>query len=74
LHPLAITYGMEKKLERAAGSKDVFIELTEGEATKSGPKGNEPSSEELETIVKDAGFTPGEISFSDKPLKPKEDI
>jgi len=34
---------MEKKLERVAGSKDVFIELTEGEATKSGPKGKEPS-------------------------------
>jgi copper chaperone CopZ len=66
-------YGLEKKLKQVEGSKDVFIELVEGEATMSVPKGKEPSREELETIVKDAGFTPREITFSDKPFKTKED-
>ncbi|HDY68801.1 MAG TPA: copper chaperone [Candidatus Scalindua sp.] len=66
-------YGLEKKLKQVAGSKDVFIKLAEGEATMSVPKGKEPTKEELETIVKDAGFTPREITFSDKPFKTKED-
>jgi mercuric ion binding protein len=66
-------YGMEKKLKQVAGSKDVFIELAEGEATMSVPKGKEPTKEELETIVKDAGFTPREVTFSNKPFKTEED-
>jgi len=66
-------YGLEKKLKKVTGSKDVIIELTEGEATLNVPKDQQPAKEELETIVKDAGFTPREISFSDKPFKTNED-
>ena len=64
---------MEKKLKEVAGSKDVFIKLSEGEATMNVPKGKEPKKEELEIIIQDAGFTPREITFSDKAFNPKED-
>ena len=66
-------YGLEKKLKHVAGSEDVFISLAEGQATITVTKGKEPTKAELETIVKDAGFTPREIIFSDKPFKTKED-
>jgi len=66
-------YGMVKKLKQIAGSKDVFIKLTEGEATMSVPAGKEPSTEEMEAIVKDAGFSAKEIIFSDKPFKTEAD-
>ena len=64
---------MEKKLKKIEGAKDVFIELAEGEATLNVPKEQQPTKKELETIVKDAGFTPREIIFSDKPFKTKKD-
>lgn len=66
-------YGMEKKLKEVAGSKDVYIKLSEGEATMNVPKGKEPTKEDLETIIKNAGFTPREITFSDKAMNSKED-
>ena len=65
-------YGLEKKLKKVTGSKDIIIELTAGEATLNVPKDEQPTKEELETIVKDAGFTPREITFSDNPFKTKE--
>jgi copper chaperone CopZ len=66
-------YGLEKKLKQLDGSEDVFIELEEGQATMSVPKSKEPTTEELEAIVKDAGFTPREISFSAQPFSTKKD-
>jgi len=66
-------YGLEKKLKKIAGSKDVFIQLEEGEATMSVPKDQKPTEEELRKIVKDAGFTPKEITFSKTPFKTKKD-
>ena len=65
-------YGLEKKLKQA-GSKDVLINLEEGEATMSVPKEQQPTEEELRKIVKDAGFTPKEIIFSKTPFKIKKD-
>ncbi|BAO55249.1 heavy-metal-associated domain-containing protein [Nonlabens marinus] len=65
-------YGLEKKLVQA-GSKDVLIELEEGEATMSVSKDQQPTEEELQKIVKDAGFTPKEITFSSTPFKMKKD-
>ena len=50
-----------------------LIKLSEGEATMNVPKGKEPKKEELEIIIQDAGFTPREITFSDKAFNPKED-
>lgn len=66
-------YGLEKKLKQVAGSENVFIKLIEGEATFNVLKDQQPTKEELETIVKDAGFTPRKIIFSDKPFKTNED-
>ena len=65
-------YGLEKKLKQA-GSKDVLINLEEGEATMSVPIDQQPTEEELRKIVKDAGFTPKEITFSKTPFKIKQD-
>jgi mercuric ion binding protein len=66
-------YGLEKKLKKVAGSENVLIELTEGEATMNVPKDQQPTKEELQKIVKDAGFTPKEIIFSKTPFKTKKD-
>ena len=66
-------YGLEKKLKKVSGSEDIFIALTVGEATMSVPKDQKPTEEELRKIVKDAGFTPREISFSETPFKTKKD-
>jgi copper chaperone CopZ len=61
-------YGLEKKLKKVKGSKDVFIELEAGVATFNVAKDKVPTQDELETIVKDAGFTPKEIDFSENPF------
>lgn len=37
------------------------------------PKDQQPTEEELQKIVKDAGFTPKEITFSKTPFKTKKD-
>ena len=66
-------YGLEKKLKNISESKDISIELTAGEATMSVPKGRQPTKEELEAVVKEAGFTSREITFSDEPFETKED-
>ena len=62
-------YGLEKKLKQVAGSEDIFIGLTEGEATMRVPKDQKPTEEQLRKIVKDAGFTPRTITFSKIPFK-----
>ncbi|MBL4756039.1 MAG: heavy-metal-associated domain-containing protein [Flavobacteriales bacterium] len=66
-------YGLEKKLKDISGSKDVSIELEAGEATLSVLKDQQPTKEEVEAVVNEAGFTPREITFSDKPFKVKDD-
>ncbi len=66
------TYGLEKKLKKIDGAKEVFIDLQAGEATFIVTKDKQPSKEKLEKIVKDAGFVPGKISFSEIKAK-KED-
>ena len=66
-------YGLEKKLKKVSGSENVLIAVTEGEATMSVPKHQKPTKDKLRKIVKDAGFTPREISFSEIPFKNKKD-
>ena len=51
----------------------MLIQLEEGEATMSVLKDQQPTEEELQKIVKDAGFTPKEITFSTTPFKIKND-
>ena len=65
-------YGLEKKLKKVDGAENVLIEITKGEATMNVPASKKPSVDELRKIIKNAGFTPGEITFSDKPFKSKK--
>jgi len=62
-------YGMEKELKKVAGVDKVEIELKKGLAYISTPINQKPTKEALEKIIIDAGFTIGEIEFSDKPFK-----
>ncbi|MFB6307517.1 MAG: heavy-metal-associated domain-containing protein [Flavobacteriales bacterium] len=61
-------YGLEKKLKKIEGQKDLFIEIQEGYATFNVPADNEITKEKLNKIVEDAGFTARKVTFSDKPF------
>jgi len=61
-------YGLEKNLKKIKGAKDVFISVEDGYTTFNVPKESQPTEDELKKIVKDAGFTAREITFSDKPF------
>ncbi|MCF6182211.1 heavy-metal-associated domain-containing protein [Lutibacter sp.] len=60
-------YGMEKELKKVSGIDDVKIQLKEGIVFLSILKEKKPSKENLSSIITNAGFTPGEIEYSDKP-------
>ena len=63
-------FGMEKQLKKVSGVDDnVTIELKEGLAYISTPLDQKPTKEILEEIITNAGFTPGEIIFSEVPFK-----
>lgn len=65
-------YGLEKNLKKLKGAKDVFISVEGGYTTFNVPKDKQPTEDELKKIVKDAGFTAREITFSDKPFAKDE--
>ena len=62
-------YGFEKKLKKVKEVRDIFIDIQEGFATLNVPNDDKPTEEELRKIVKDAGFTAREITFSSTPFK-----
>lgn len=64
-------FGMEKKLKNISGVNEVEIELKEGMVYISMPKAQQPEKKELSKIIKDAGYTVGKITFSDKPFSKK---
>ncbi len=66
-------YGMEKKLKKVTGDENVEIELEEGLAYISTPIAQRPTTEVLKQIITDAGFTIGEIKYSDSPFKTAKD-
>ena len=66
-------YGMENELKKVSGVDDVKIQLKEGMAYISTLKKQEPLKENLALIVKNAGFTPGKIEYSNKPFVIKKD-
>jgi len=66
-------YGMEKELKKVSGVDSVKIQLKEGLAYISTLKKQEPLKENLALIIKNAGFTPGKIEYSNKPFVIKED-
>ncbi len=66
-------FGMEKELKKVAGVDNVDIELKKGMAYISTPASQRPIKKNLESIITNAGFTVGEIEFSDKPIITKKE-
>jgi copper chaperone CopZ len=54
-------YGIEKKLRALPGTRDVKVDLEAGRATFDAPAGT-LSKEQVQKAIKDAGFSPGEIT------------
>ena len=65
-------YGLEKKLKKVEGAKDVYVSLENGYATFSVPADKIPSKENLKKLVANAGFEAGNITFSDKSFSPED--
>ena len=66
-------YGIEKNLRsNIEGIKKLDINIEKGYVTFGFPKQTKLKDEKVREIVKDAGFQPKRISFSDRPF-PKED-
>ena len=61
-------YGMEKELKKVAGIYNVVIELESGLALISTPKNQKPEEEDLKKIITEAGFTVGNIEYSNVPF------
>lgn len=61
-------YGLEKKIKKIEGAKDLFIEINEGYITFSVPTSNKPSEEALQKLVKEAGFKARDITYSERPF------
>jgi len=57
-------YGLEKKLKKIDGIKDLKIDIKKGLVTFSLIEGKSVDEKTIEKIVKDAGFTAKEIKFS----------
>ncbi len=65
-------YGLEKKLKKIDGQKNLHIALEEGLVTLDVPADKKPDPETIRKIVTDAGFTAKEIKFSTTPFKPED--
>jgi len=61
-------YGLEKKLRKIPGQQDLHIDIEQGEVTFHVSAGREISEKELSQIVKEAGFTAREVTFSNHPF------
>lgn len=66
-------YGLEKKVKKIKGAKDLFIEINEGYITFSVPYSNKPDEEALEKLVKEAGFKAREIIYAETPFSNEDD-
>jgi mercuric ion binding protein len=66
-------YGLEKKLNELDGVDSIFIDFEEGLVVIQVTDLQKISEEEIITKIEEAGFTPGEIVFTDKNEKPDKD-
>jgi mercuric ion binding protein len=66
-------YGLEKKLNELDGVDSIFIDFEEGLVVMQVTDLQKISEEEIITKIEEAGFTPGEIVFTDKNEKPDKD-
>ena len=65
-------YGLEKNFKKQTKAEDIFINVEDGYMTFNVSKETIPTEDELKKIVKDAGFTAREVSFSNKQF-PKDE-
>ena len=61
--------GMAKDLEEIAGVDKVDLSFEDGIAYLSTPLSQKPTKGELTRVVEKAGFTPGEVIFSEEPFE-----
>jgi len=66
-------YGLEKKLTKIEGVENLKIDIENGVAVFTVAEGKTVSEEKLKKSVKDAGFTPRKITYTEIPKKKKED-
>ena len=59
-------YGLEKKLNDIDGVENIYIDIDEGVVTLQVNEEDKISPEEIREKIKEAGFTPKEIVFSNK--------
>ena len=59
-------YGLEKKLKKIPGAEDIYISIKEGFATLKIQRQEKPAEDVLIQVVKEAGFTPRAVVFSEK--------
>jgi len=64
-------YGLEKKIKKIKGVESIKIDIEEGLVYLTMLTSQKPTKKTLEKIVTDAGFTPNNITFSEKPFKVK---
>lgn len=66
-------YGLEKKMKKLEGAKDIHIFLKEGYAVMNVPANKVPTEKELKSLVADAGFETRKVTYSNKPfIEPSE--
>lgn len=61
-------YGIEKKIKKLDGIKDMFIEINEGYITFSVPEAKKPTREMLIKLVNEAGFFARDITYAKTPF------
>ena len=57
-------YGIEKKIKKIDGAKDLYIDINEGYITFAISSDKKPTEEALNKIVKEAGFKVRKIEYS----------
>ena len=62
-------YGLEKKIKKLDGVENLKIDVEKGMMTFTVAKGKTVSEEDVKKKVKEAGFTPREITYTEIPEK-----
>jgi len=57
-------YGLEKKMKKVKGAEEVVININDGSAELTGKTDQQLSLDALKPAVRDAGFTPREITIT----------
>lgn len=66
-------YGLEKKFIKIDGVENLKIDVDKGILTFTEKEGETVSEEDIRKAVKQAGFTPREITYTKQPIKDEKD-